>query len=115
VQLFKYTRGDGHARLFLFRQLIRYSVYAISVLLCIAAGYLHTSIPLFIVVAGLSMYFFKFWRRWWIYTEQFMWWKKICGLPAVAGLVVYGDIAKMLGWPVGVYERITKKVIFESY
>lgn len=115
LQLFKYTRSDGHAKLFLLRQCIRYAVYGGSIGLVALAIQLHSFLPLLLMVVGFISYFLKFWRRWWNYAQRFSFIKKLVGCLAVAGLVVYGDSAKMIGWPVGVYERITKKIVFQRY
>jgi alkylated DNA nucleotide flippase Atl1 len=47
-----------------------------------------------------------------VFAQQLPWYKKSIGFVLLVPVVMYGDIAKMCGWPVGVYERLSGKVTF---
>lgn len=113
-QLFKYTKSDGHGKLNLERQLIRYAVYLISLVLIyfsIKISYLF----LFILFFGLIAYINKFWRRWFEFTKKKNILYRLLGFFLVPVIVFLGDIAKMCGWPIGVLERFSGKIKFEKY
>jgi len=121
-QYFRYARGDGKADLFRRRHAIRYATYAAAVILLRWSGLLQQrsgsgSRPgaalLLIAFGGLA------------YTRR----PYARLLPALAGLshreVAYavalvpairlvGDVAKMLGYPVGVWWRLRHKRLWTS-
>lgn len=107
-QLFYYTRGDGHARLFFGRQIIRYGTYIVSLGLCIA-GIIHPGFWI-VLISGALMYNYKFWKRWIVFTVSKSIQYKSVGIILLPIVIVLGDIAKMCGWPVGVYERWVGKI-----
>ncbi|HYE60328.1 MAG TPA: glycosyltransferase [Candidatus Kapabacteria bacterium] len=104
-QLFGYTRSDGHAKLFLHRQLIRYTVYGVSILFALYGQWI-------ILGVGVLIYMWKFWRRWWMFTKAKSLFFRTIGFLYVPLLVALGDGAKMLGWIVGVWERRSGKVAY---
>lgn len=107
-QLFYYTRGDGHAQLFFGRQVIRYVTYIFSLGLCIA-GIVHPGFWI-ALIAGVLVYNYKFWKRWIVFTVSKGIQYKFIGIILLPAVVVFGDIAKMCGWPIGVYERWMGKI-----
>ncbi len=112
-QLFGYTRSDGHGKLWLYRHIVRYVYYAVGVYviyLTFSFSYNFIWLGLF----GLSVYMVKFWKRWGIFSANFSFLKKILGYVLVPAVVIFGDIAKMCGWPMGVYERKIGKIKFSQ-
>jgi hypothetical protein len=108
--VFLYTRGDGHAQLFLGRQLIRYGVYvggALMLVLSIGTGALWLAILL--GVASV-LYMKKFWVRFWQVSKIKKMPIRMVGLILLPLVVALGDGAKMCGWPVGVAERLAGKI-----
>ncbi len=111
-QLFGYTRSDGHGKLWFFRQMVRYVVYSVSLFLV----YLivkFSGIFLIILLAGVFVYMKKFWLRWVEFSKSLHLSKRILGFILLPLVVMLGDVAKMGGWPVGVYERRIGKVKYE--
>lgn len=113
MQLFRYTRGDGHGKLWLSRQLIRYGVYAATLSLLIAT--LFDWHYLFLILLGVILYINKFWRRYLAYTMGKSLQFRLGGIIAMPFVIAFGDIGKLCGWPVGVYQRLSKIIIFENY
>jgi glycosyltransferase involved in cell wall biosynthesis len=110
-QLFGYTRSDGHGKLWLRRQITRYVYYSLN----IALVWLSVTVsPWFalVIILGIADYLRRFWKRWGVFAQQLPWYKKSIGFVLLVPVVMYGDIAKMCGWPVGVYERLSGKVTF---
>ncbi|MEK7595153.1 MAG: glycosyltransferase [Patescibacteria group bacterium] len=113
-QYYMYAKGDGHAKLWFARHVIRYTAYFTGLLLI----YLSFSVsflwllPFFAAQLG---YFSKFYYRYMGHFEQDPEYKIGAAFPLISFLVVTGDIAKMVGYPVGIYERVTKKIKFEEY
>jgi len=112
-QLFRYTKSDGHGKLWPRRQFIRYFIYSVSLLLL----YLSLIDALFLgaLLLGLVVYMKKFWIRWFEFSRNLGIIKISVGFILVPLVIASGDIAKMAGWPVGVYERWTGKIKFENY
>jgi hypothetical protein len=104
-QVFLYTRGDGHAKLFLGRQLIRFSVYGGTILILLLS--LDTAIywPLYGLVFASPVYMKKFWQRYLVYTRGQSYVRRAIGLMVLPFVIVCGDVSKMIGWPIGVIER----------
>jgi glycosyltransferase involved in cell wall biosynthesis len=103
-QYFNYARGDGHASLWPKRHAIRYSAYCSGLLLARAARRAPGARVLLGI--GVGVYFGKFYRRVWRHIGP----RDPALLASVAVLiplvVTVGDLAKMLGYPLGRYERL---------
>lgn len=113
-QLYKYTRGDGHGKLWLDRQLIRYGVYGGSLLwFCFSLAI--APWLLIILVIGLIGYLMKFWLRFFKFSKSKNWLFKASGLICLPLVVILGDVAKMIGWPVGVWQRLNGQVKYQDY
>lgn len=102
-QYYRYARGDGKANLWLKRHLIRYTVYlggAIAVVAAVAVPALWA--PL--LLAGLAYLATPVRRlRPWMRGRPALQWLPALGLVPVIRLT--GDMAKMAGYPVGVWWR----------
>jgi glycosyltransferase involved in cell wall biosynthesis len=99
---FRYARGDGKAGLWPRRHAARYTAYVVGVALVARTRRSPTAGAL--LAAGFAAYTSKFLRRTWSERRGFG------GMTPVAlGLtpliVVVGDVAKMAGYPVGLYWR----------
>lgn len=112
-QLFGYTRSDGHGKLWFHRQMIRYIACSVNIILL----YLSITVSwwfVLILLVGMLDYMRRFWLRWLVFSKSLSLVNKILGVLLLPLVVVYGDVAKMCGWPVGVYERKIGKVKFEN-
>ncbi|MBI3740907.1 MAG: glycosyltransferase [Chloroflexi bacterium] len=112
-QYYHYARGDGKANLWLVRHVIRYSTYLIALPLALALTW---GAPVFgfgILLLGFFLFTFR------PYTRLFSLWQpharaeKFRALAWVPILRVIGDVAKMLGYPVGVVWRIRAKIFVD--
>jgi glycosyltransferase involved in cell wall biosynthesis len=105
LQYYRYARGDGKADLWRRRHAVRYLTYVVGIPLIAATGVLISPwLWLLYVIAGVAM-FGEGWRR---LTR--MWGELTLGQRLRAALWVpvirvTGDIAKMIGYPVGVWWR----------
>jgi len=59
-------------------------------------------------------YIRRYWLRWFIFSKNLSLVNKIFGFFLLPFIVAFGDVAKMCGWPVGVYERLSGKIKFEK-
>jgi glycosyltransferase involved in cell wall biosynthesis len=108
-QLFLYTRGDGHANLWPWRQSIRYGVYGGSIiLLALVLSGVYWLLPLFVI--GLVGYMRKFWQRFSLFARPLSRGKRFLGFLSVPVVVALGDVAKMAGYIVGVWQRCMKRI-----
>lgn len=113
-QLYKYTKSDGHGKLWLRRQLIRYGVYAGAITIFVFAALDAWWLLAVLFVAGLG-YMYKFLKRLVVFAKGLSLSKRVGGFLVLPFIIAFGDIAKMCGWPVGVYERLAGMVKFEAY
>ena len=113
-QLFRYTKSDGHGKLWLNRHLIRYFTYFGGAFLVYLSFKINQQLLLLLVVLAL-LYMKKFWLRWYEYTRAKNIFFFIAGFIFLPVVIFVGDIAKICGWPVGVIERYTGKIKFQNY
>ncbi len=112
-QLFGYCRSDGHGKLWFRRQMTRYVYYSINIILLILIIKI-SWLFIFILLAGLFDYCRRFWKRWQLFGKDLPAFKKVIGFILLPLIIAFGDLAKMCGWPVGVYERRTGKIKFPA-
>jgi glycosyltransferase involved in cell wall biosynthesis len=102
AQYYRYARGDGKADLWRRRHLIRYLTYLVALPLILLAGALQSPLWWLLLVAGGAYMFGRPYLR------------LARGCPARAAvraagwvplILVMGDIAKMFGYPVGLWWR----------
>lgn len=103
-QYFRYARGDGHAGLWTRRHLIRYGTYGLALpLLLLAGAWLH---PLWWgvgLLSGLAYLARPLQRLWQLrHSRPRTWWLALPLLPLIRAT---GDLAKMAGWPAGLWLR----------
>ncbi len=105
-----YARGDGIAGLFPRRHAIRYGTYAaLGALLVLAWRVPHSRLPVSILIgAGSSVYTYKPYRRLWPQISTMRLPERFAALALVPLIRLVGDLAKMVGYPVGVLRRLTR-------
>ena len=108
IQLYRYTKSDGHGNLWLGRQLIRYITY-LSSLILIVFSFLISKLLILPILLGAIIYCYKFYLRWFEFSYNLSVYKKVIGFMLIIPIVAFGDLAKMCGWPVGVYEKVFNK------
>lgn len=113
-QLYRYTKSDGHAKLWPMRHAIRYITYVLGVVL-FALSFVYSLWLLTLLFFGGVIYMQKFWKRWAQYAKKLSLLKHLFGYIVLIGVVFLGDLAKMSGWPIGVLERWRGEIIFEPY
>lgn len=108
-QYYQYARGDGKANIFFRRHLIRYLTYFIALPLLIIGGALVTPWLLgLLLIGGLYMV-------WAPYRRLFKQWshlstsEKLTAALWVPVIRIVGDLAKMIGYPVGLVWRWRNK------
>jgi glycosyltransferase involved in cell wall biosynthesis len=106
-QYFDYARGDGHADLWRSRHAIRYASYGAGALLLTAS--VRRPAAAFLLAGGTAAHFAKFVRRIWRH-RPFSPAGMLAATAAVPVVVVTGDVAKMVGYPIGSFERLTGRV-----
>ena len=103
-----YARGDGKANLWLKRHLIRYATYLVAApgILLLAARVS----PWFLLLyaAGGAAYTLAPYRRLWPKLRGMSPLEKLKAVALVPIIRVVGDVAKMIGYPVGVVWRIRR-------
>lgn len=112
-QLSGYTRSDGHGKLWFHRQMTRYMFYALN----IALLYLTFTSTWWFILILLVLWFDylrRFWLRWFVFSVKLSLFNKIVGFIFLPLIVIFGDLAKMCGWPIGVYDRRIGKINFSS-
>jgi len=105
-QYYHYARGDGKANLWFLRHVIRYTTYLLALPLTIAlviSGF--WQLGLTILVLGAFGMFFTPYRRLLPMLRNLSWRDRLRALAWVPLIRVTGDVAKMMGYPVGVVWR----------
>lgn len=102
-QYYDYARGDGHAKLWPRRHLIRYGAYALGVEL--AAAVRHSPRARAALTAGVLWHLHRNLLRVWRATCFPSTSERVAAMAIAPLIVVTGDAAKMLGYPRGVLER----------
>ena len=106
-QYFDYARGDGHAHLWLHRHAARYSSYACGLALLGRAR--QSNSARLALALGMTAHLGKYARRVHRRPPSTSVGGQLTGLAFSPVIVVTGDIAKMLGYPLGLYERAVGK------
>jgi glycosyltransferase involved in cell wall biosynthesis len=106
-QYYRYARGDGKANLWPRRHLIRYLTYmAAPLALVIGFWYKGTWVAVSLLA---SLYVYRPYRRLARSWDQMSRWERPFVLALVPLLRFVGDVAKMLGYPVGVWWRVRRE------
>jgi glycosyltransferase involved in cell wall biosynthesis len=108
-QYYLYARGDGKANLWLKRHLIRYATYFVAIPgIAIMGKVLHPWLWL-LYLAGAAAYLKRPYQRLGTLLRQQQPVSRLKAIGWVPIVRVAGDIAKMIGYPVGVWWRIRRR------
>ncbi len=104
-QYYRYARGDGKADLWRKRHAIRYTTYCLAGPLLLLLGWSRDARFWLLIPAGLAAMLWTPYRRLRPYLVRFSWIDKIKAVAWVPLIRIAGDVAKMVGYPVGVWWR----------
>jgi glycosyltransferase involved in cell wall biosynthesis len=100
-QYYMYARGDGKANLWPRRHLIRYSIYALGTVFL-----LRSRNSWYLLLLGGFLYTRRPYLRLFPYLTQMSVHEAVFAMALVPVIRFVGDVAKMLGYPVGVWWRL---------
>jgi len=107
-QYYRYARGDGKADLWRLRHAIRYSTYLIATPAIFLLGLWRTPFWwLFFPIGGAVMLWTPY-KRLWPMIKSYGFADKVKAILWVPIIRVTGDVAKMVGYPVGVLWRMRR-------
>jgi glycosyltransferase involved in cell wall biosynthesis len=104
-QYYLYARGDGKADLWPKRHAIRYLTYLAGLPLIAALIRANGLVGWLLLLFGGGIYCRRPAQRLWPKTHGWTSWARAGGLLLIAFLRLVGDVAKMIGYPVGRYWR----------
>jgi glycosyltransferase involved in cell wall biosynthesis len=107
-QYYQYARGDGKADLWRKRHAIRYLTYGVALPLLIGLGAVITPWWWFLVMAGGVGMFYTPYRRLFSLWKPFSGLEKLQAVLSIPIIRVTGDIAKLIGYPVGWQWRLQR-------
>lgn len=115
IQYYRYARGDGKADLWRMRHAIRYATYLVAVPAIALAGALLHPLWWLLYLVSIPGMFWPGWRR-----LRRMWkgWgtaRKLQAALLVPLIRVTGDVAKMIGYPVGVWWRLRHRAAVPNW
>jgi len=105
-QYYQYARGDGKADLWRKRHAIRYLTYLVLGPLLVALALLHSPWWWLVLAAGVAAYIARPYRRLWPMLAPYGSFQRIKAVLLVPLIRVAGDLAKMVGYPVGIAWRL---------
>ncbi|HKZ83197.1 MAG TPA: glycosyltransferase [Anaerolineae bacterium] len=108
-QYYRYARGDGKASLWLRRHVIRYATYLIGVPGIAALSAVISPWLLLLYLAGAAAYTRTPYRRLRPRLRTMTPGDKLKAVALVPVIRVVGDVAKMIGYPVGVVWRLRRR------
>jgi len=108
-QYYRYARGDGKADLWRVRHAIRYSTYLIVVPVVFLLGLWRTPLWWLLFLASGALMFWTPYKRLWPMIKSYSLVDKVKAVLWVPIIRVTGDIAKMIGYPVGVLWRLRRR------
>jgi glycosyltransferase involved in cell wall biosynthesis len=106
-QYYHYARGDGKANLWFTRHLIRYTTYLVALPLLVALlllGFWSWAVG-FLLIGFLGMFWTPY-KRLFPMLTPLSWMERLRAIAWVPIIRITGDVAKMIGYPVGVVWRI---------
>ena len=104
-QYYQYARGDGKADLWRMRHLIRYATYLVALPLLLALALWHDPMWVIGLMVGLAGLLRTPYRRLWPQLKELERWDRFVAILWAPVIRIVGDLAKMLGYPVGVLWR----------
>jgi glycosyltransferase involved in cell wall biosynthesis len=108
-QYYLYARGDGKANLFFRRHLIRYAAYLVALPVIVATGVLINPWWLLALFAGGVYVTWRPYRRLINQWGHLPLGGKLAAFLLIPVIVAAGDLAKMVGYPVGVCWRVQNR------
>jgi len=106
-QYYHYARGDGKANLWFTRHLIRYTTYLVALPLLVALlllGFWSWAVG-FLLIGFLGMFWTPY-KRLFPMLTPLSWMERLRAIAWVPIIRITGDVAKMIGYPVGVVWRM---------
>jgi glycosyltransferase involved in cell wall biosynthesis len=100
-QYYRYARGDGKADLWRKRHAVRYFAYLILLPGTLALALVHSPLWLGALLAGAAAYTYRPYRRLAGRMGQLSFAQKLYAIGLVPCIRLVGDLAKMIGYPVG--------------
>lgn len=107
-QYYLYARGDGKADLWRKRHLVRYLTYLVALPLLVLLSWLVSPWWLLGIAAGAAAHLYVPYRRLPPWLGTLSWRGRAQALIWVPVIRITGDIAKMLGYPVGLLWRLKR-------
>jgi glycosyltransferase involved in cell wall biosynthesis len=104
-QYYRYARGDGRADLWSTRHAIRYLTYLVAGPLLVVLALAHSPWWWLALLAGLVVYTATPYRRLWPMLASYSLFDRLKAMLLVPFIRVVGDMAKMVGYPVGLAWR----------
>ncbi len=104
-QYYRYARGDGKADLWMARHLVRYGTYLVGLPALVILGAVHHPLWLALALGGLGAMVRTPLRRLAPHLRDLSWGERLKAVAWLPVLRVTGDVAKMLGYPVGLWWR----------
>ena len=104
-QYYQYARGDGKADLWRKRHAIRYLTYLVIGPALVLLALFHSPWWWLALLAGAAAYTATPYRRLWPMLTPFGFWGRLKAMILVPVIRVVGDVAKMMGYPVGLAWR----------
>jgi glycosyltransferase involved in cell wall biosynthesis len=101
LQYYRYARGDGKANLWPRRHAIRYLTYLVALPLLLVLSATHSPLWLLGLLVGGAAYTRKPYRRLGKAMQGLAWTEKVYACLLVPCIRLVGDVAKMVGYPVG--------------
>ncbi len=105
-QYYRYARGDGKADLWRVRHAIRYSTYLIATPAIFLLGLWRTPLWWLFFPTGGAVMLWTPYKRLWPMIQSYSFVDKVKAILWVPIIRVTGDMAKMLGYPVGLLWRL---------
>jgi len=105
-QYYRYARGDGKADLWLARHLIRYGTYLVGLPALVVLTVAHHPLWLILALVGLGGMVRVPLRRLAPHLPPLTWRQRLSAVAWLPVIRITGDVAKMLGYPVGLWWRL---------
>lgn len=105
-QYFQYARGDGKADLWRWRHAVRYLTYLVALPSIVLLGLLHHPLWWSLLVVGAGIYLWAPYRRLRPMLTGLSIADRVKAILWVPIIRVWGDVAKMVGYPVGLAWRV---------
>jgi glycosyltransferase involved in cell wall biosynthesis len=111
-QYYQYARGDGKADLWRSRHALRYLTYLVGIPLVLALGVALHQLWWSLLLLGAAVYLWTPYRRLRPLIRDLSVLDKIKAIIWVPVIRVWGDLAKMVGYPVGLLWRSRQRDLF---